>query len=213
MHPDSVHLLVVTHTWETPRKRFKVGQCTRYLEALKPGDVVSAALKPSIMKLPPDSTQPIIMAGLGTGMAPFRAFIEERVWQQSHGIKVGPMALYFGSRSRYSEYLYGEELEAYNWSGEEGVDPILTHLRLAFSRDQEKKVYIQHKLEEDAKLVHDWLVKAQGVFYLCGPTWPVADVKKALLTGFVNEGNMDLESAQRTLDMLKKDGNYVLEVY
>jgi len=222
MHPDSVHLLVVTHTWETPSGKQKVGQCSSYLEGLKEGDVVSTALKPSIMQLPPLPTQPIIMAGLGTGMAPFRAFIEERAWQRSQGMEVGPMALYFGSRSRYAEYLYGEELEAYHyqWDDEndqkkedDGEQPVLTHLKLAFSRDQAEKVYIQHRLGEDATLVKDWLVEKQGAFYLCGPTWPVPDIKKALLDSFINEGGMDSPSASATLDRLKKEGRYILEVY
>jgi sulfite reductase (NADPH) flavoprotein alpha-component len=84
------------------------------------------------MKLPPEHKTPVVMAGkekvsdcfpfilflqgLGTGMAPFRAFIEERAYLKQHGVEVGPMVLYFGSRSRYQEYLYGEELESYKYS-------------------------------------------------------------------------------------------------
>ena len=66
-----------------------------------------ASVKPSVMKLPPLDTQPIIMAGLGTGAAPFRAFIQERAWQKAQGRDVGPALYYFGSRHRAQEYLYG----------------------------------------------------------------------------------------------------------
>lgn len=66
-----------------------------------------ASIKPSVMKLPPLDTQPIVMAGLGTGAAPFRAFIQERAWQRAQGREVGPLVYYFGSRYRAQEYLYG----------------------------------------------------------------------------------------------------------
>lgn len=106
---DSVHLLIVTVDWKTPSGSPRYGQCTRYLANLKVGDEVTVSLKPSVMKLPPISTQPIIMAGLGTGAAPFRAFIQARAHQKQMGMEVGPLVYYFGSRYRASEFLYGEE--------------------------------------------------------------------------------------------------------
>ncbi|KAG0098729.1 hypothetical protein BGZ93_010611, partial [Podila epicladia] len=139
-HPNSVHLLIVAVEWIAPSGKQRYGQCTRYLTSLGVGDNVTVSIKPSVMTLPPSPHQPVIMAGLGTGMAPFRAFIQERAWQKAQGIDVGPMILYFGSRNRANEYLYGEELEAYH------ADGLLTHLRLAFSRDQKEKVYIQNKM-------------------------------------------------------------------
>lgn len=104
---DSVHLLIVTVEWQTPKGSPRFGQCTRYLAGLKPGDQVMASVKPSVMKLPPGDDQPVVMAGLGTGAAPFRAFIQERAWQRAQGKEVGPMLYYFGSRHRAQEYLYG----------------------------------------------------------------------------------------------------------
>lgn len=104
---DSVHLLVVTVDWQTPGGATRFGQCTRYLAGLAKGDKVMVSVKPSVMKLPPRDTQPVIMAGLGTGAAPFRAFIQERAWQRAKGIDVGPLYYYFGSRYRSKEYLYG----------------------------------------------------------------------------------------------------------
>lgn len=104
---DSVHLLIVTVEWQTPKGSPRYGQCTRYLAGLKAGDKVMASVKPSVMKLPPRDEQPVVMAGLGTGAAPFRAFIQERAWQRAQGKEVGPMLYYFGSRHRAQEYLYG----------------------------------------------------------------------------------------------------------
>lgn len=107
-HPDSVHLLVVDHTWVTPKGKLRKGQCTRYLQGIREGAKLRVSVKPSVMKLPVQNEIPIVMAGLGTGMAPFRAFIQERIYQAQQGNKIGEMVLYFGSRSSKQEYLYGE---------------------------------------------------------------------------------------------------------
>ncbi|CAJ0759942.1 19116_t:CDS:1, partial [Entrophospora sp. SA101] len=207
VHPNSVHLLVVTVEWANSAGKKRYGQCTHYLSRLKIGESLTVSIKPSVMKLPPRDTQPVIMAGLGTGMAPFRAFIEERAYRQSQGIEVGPMILYFGSRHRSMEYLYGEELEAYH------VEGLLTHLRLAFSRDQKHKIYIQHKMEEDGDLLHQYLLKDEGWFYLCGPTWPVSDVKDAIVGSFVKSGGLTLGEATNWVNKLKDLERYILEVY
>ncbi|GAA5856856.1 hypothetical protein JCM5353_002533, partial [Sporobolomyces roseus] len=203
---DSVHLLIVTVEWQTPKGSPRFGQCTRYLAGLKPGDKVMASVKPSVMKLPPLDTQPVIMAGLGTGAAPFRAFIQERAWQKAQGKEVGPLVYYFGSRHRGQEYLYGEELEAYFKEG------VVTHLGLAFSRDTDKKVYIQHKIQEDGQLLAKLLGPDNGAFFLCGPTWPVPDVYEALVKAFVGDGKT-VEEAQNKIEALKEEERYVLEVY
>ncbi|CAG8566130.1 5508_t:CDS:2 [Cetraspora pellucida] len=207
VHPNSVHLLVVTVDWVTSIGKKRFGQCTRYLSGLKVGTRVVVSIKPSVMKLPPRDTQPVIMAGLGTGMAPFRAFIEERAYRKSQGKEVGPMILYFGSRNRSMEYLYGEELEAYHTEG------LLTYLRLAFSRDQPHKVYIQHKMQDDSELLHQYLLKDEGWFYLCGPTWPVPDVRDAIVNSFTSAGKLSLGDASAAVDKLKDLERYILEVY
>lgn len=208
-HPNSVHLLIVAVEWVAPSGKQRYGQCTRYLTSLGVGDNVTVSIKPSVMTLPPSPHQPVIMAGLGTGMAPFRAFIQERAWQKAQGIDVGPMILYFGSRNRANEYLYGEELEAYH------ADGLLTHLRLAFSRDQKEKVYIQNKMNEDGSLLHKYLLDASlsGHFYLCGPTWPAGDVKDAIVQSFMDGENCAAIDANRIVNKLKEEERYVLEVY
>ncbi|KAF9952841.1 hypothetical protein BGZ65_005031 [Modicella reniformis] len=209
-HPNSVHLLVVAVEWTAPiSAKARFGQCTRYLTSLGVGAKVTVSIKSSVMKLPTSPHQPVIMAGLGTGMAPFRAFIQERAWQKSQGIEVGPMVLYFGSRNRSNEYLYGEELEAYH------ADGLLTHLRLAFSRDQREKVYIQQKMAEDGTLLHKYLLdsKLNGHFYLCGPTWPAGDVKDAIVQSFMDGESCAVVDANRIVNKLKEEERYVLEVY
>ncbi|KAL1709224.1 assimilatory sulfite reductase [Schizophyllum commune] len=204
---DSVHLLVVTVDWVTPSGTPRLGQCTRYLSGLKIGQKVTVSIKPSVMKLPPSNMQPLIMAGLGTGAAPFRAFLQYRAMLASKGEPIGPVYYYFGSRHRHQEYLYGEEIEA--WI----MDGIVSRAGLAFSRDGPKKVYIQHKMLEDAEDLARMLTEQEGVFYLCGPTWPVPDVYNALVGAMVKNGGHTEESAGQYLEDLKELERYVLEVY
>lgn len=229
---DSVHLLIVTVDWLTPSGSPRYGQCTRYLANLAVGAEVTVSIKPSVMKLPPLDTQPIIMAGLGTGAAPFRAFIQYRALQRAQGKKVGPLVYYFGSRYRRAEYLYGEELEAYT------ADGVISHMGLAFSRDTRQKVYIQHKIQEDGEMLSKYLApeieaagvdasvrtgdslesvltdveKDKGYFYLCGPTWPVPDVYEALIKALGLKGLSEQQAADK-IEQLKEEERYVLEVY
>ncbi|EPQ29809.1 uncharacterized protein PFL1_02482 [Pseudozyma flocculosa PF-1] len=223
---ESVHLLVVTVDWKTPSGSPRYGQCTRYLSKLKPGAKVTVSLKPSVMKLPPIDSQPIIMAGLGTGAAPFRAFIQARAVKRAQGIDVGPLVYYFGSRYRSAEYLYGEELEAYLQDG------VLSHVGLAFSRDTSKKVYIQHKIQQDGEMLTNYLAPEiealkklggsaevairdgalddhvdegkKGYFFVCGPTWPVPDIHEAIVSAFVERG-WTQERAEQRIEELKEE--------
>jgi len=210
MHPNSVHLLVVEVDWQTPKGRKRHGQCTRYLADLNPethkGDIVVAVdIMTSVMTLPVDPMKPVIGAALGTGLAPFRAFIQERRVLKSRGVNLGPMVLYFGARFRAQEFLYEEDLEA---AEKEGI----LELRLAFSRDQKEKVYIQHLIVEDREKLGKYLQDDGGSFYLCGPTWPVPDVKKALCDGMAQPPKT-YEDAEAYIDQMKAEGRYVLEVY
>lgn len=147
------------------------------------------------------------MAGLGTGAAPFRAFLQYRAMLASQGVAVGPTYYYFGSRHRSQEYLYGEEIEAFM------LDGTITKAGLAFSRDGRKKVYIQNKMQEDSKELADMLYNKQGVFYLCGPTWPVPDVYEALVGSLVKNFGFEEKEAGDYLEGLKEEERYVLEVY
>ncbi|KAI8339682.1 hypothetical protein BC941DRAFT_372845 [Chlamydoabsidia padenii] len=207
MHANSVHLLVVAVEWSNSAGKARFGQCTRYLSNLPVGSNVTVSIKPSVMKLPPLDSQPVIMAGLGTGMAPFRAFIQERYLAKKAGKEVGPVVLYFGSRNRGNEYLYGEELEAYHQDG------VLSRMGLAFSRDQKEKIYIQHKMKEDAEMLHDYLINKNGHFYLCGPTWPCGDIKDAVVYGLNTYGGIDEKVASDLIEEWKEKERYILEVY
>ncbi|ODV82315.1 uncharacterized protein CANTADRAFT_24880 [Suhomyces tanzawaensis NRRL Y-17324] len=210
MHPNAVHLLIVVVDWVDPRGRTRFGHCSKYLSDLKIGDELVVSVKPSVMKLPPLSTQPIVMSGLGTGLAPFKAFIEEKIWQEQQGLEIGEIYLYMGSRHKKEEYLYGELWEAYKDAG------LLTHIGAAFSRDQPQKIYIQDKIRESIEELTDAIVTKNGSFYLCGPTWPVPDIT-ACLEDIVQNGakraGTEIKEVAKVVEDMKEEGRYILEVY
>ncbi|KZL81797.1 sulfite reductase flavoprotein component [Colletotrichum incanum] len=207
--PNSVALMIVVVDWVDPRGRNRFGHATRYLSSLPVGATVVASVKPSVMKLPTSSKAPLIMAGLGTGLAPFRAFVQYRALQKSRGEEIGSILLYLGSRHQREEYLYGEEWEAYVDAG------VITHLGAAFSRDQPRKIYIQDRMRESMRDVVQSYIRDEGSFYLCGPTWPVPDVTDVLMEAINTEAKMSGKkvNARNEIEKLKEDGRYVLEVY
>ncbi|KAF2801074.1 hypothetical protein K505DRAFT_403647 [Melanomma pulvis-pyrius CBS 109.77] len=216
--PNSVSLLIVTVNWVDPKGRDRFGQATRYLNDLSVGSPVTVSVKPSVMKLPPKTTAPIIMAGLGTGLAPFRAFVQERAYQKQQGHEIGEVLLYMGARHQREEYLYGEEWEAYQDAG------IITLLGRAFSRDQPQKIYIQDRMRQSLTDIRKAYLANEGSFYLCGPTWPVPDVTevlqeaievehKAKIAAGSSEGKPKKVDSRREIETLKEAQRYVLEVY
>ncbi|EKG11409.1 Oxidoreductase FAD/NAD(P)-binding protein [Macrophomina phaseolina MS6] len=207
--PNSVSLLIVTVNWVDSKGRDRFGQATRYLNSLPVGAPVTVSVKPSVMKLPPKTTAPIIMAGLGTGLAPFRAFVQERARQKQAGEEIGAVMLYMGSRHQREEYLYGEEWEAYQDAG------IITLLGRAFSRDQPEKIYIQDRMRQTLEQIRQAYLSEEGSFYLCGPTWPVPDVTAVLQEAIEEEAKAAGKKvdSRRVIEEFKEEGRYVLEVY
>jgi sulfite reductase (NADPH) flavoprotein alpha-component len=132
--------------------------------------------------------------------------MQHRAFLAANGIPVGPLLYYFGSRHRSQEYLYGEEIEAYL------QDKVITHAGLAFSRDTKRKIYIQHKMQRDAKMLVNLIHDRKGVFYLCGPTWPVPDVYEALVNALIKYCGKEKDAAAQYLEDLKDEERYVLEV-
>jgi sulfite reductase (NADPH) flavoprotein alpha-component len=207
--PNSVSLMIVVVDWVDAQGRKRYGQASRYLSLLKPGTAVTASVKPSVMKLPTKDTAPLIMAGLGTGLAPFRAFVQYRAMQKAQGKDIGAILLYLGSRHQREEYLYGEEWEAYVDAG------VITLLGAAFSRDQPQKIYIQDRMRQTIKDIVKAYISEEGSFYLCGPTWPVPDVTAVLEEAIAVEAKESGRKVdpRKEIERLKEDGRYVLEVY
>lgn len=210
IHENAVHLLVVVVDWTDSKGRKRWGHCSKYLSELSIGDELVVSVKPSVMKLPPLSEQPIVMSGLGTGLAPFKAFVEEKIWQQQQGMTIGDIYLFMGSRHKKEEYLYGELWEAYKDAG------VLTHIGAAFSRDQPQKIYIQDKIRESIEDLTDAMVTKNGSFYLCGPTWPVPDITACLedvMRNGAKQRGEEIKDIGRVIEDMKEGGRYILEVY
>lgn len=207
--PTSVALMIVVVGWVDPKGRNRFGQATRFLMKLKIGASVTVSVKPSVMKLPPSSTHPLIMAGLGTGLAPFRAFVQHRAWEKAQGKEIGAVLLYMGSRHQREEYCYGEEWEAYLDAG------VITLLGRAFSRDQPQKIYIQDRMRQTMDSIIQAYLKEEGAFYLCGPTWPVPDVTNVLEDAIARDAKVSGKrmDPRKEIEVLKDQGRYVLEVY
>lgn len=209
VHPNEIHLLIVVVDWIDKQGRKRFGQASKYISDLQPGQELVVSVKPSVMKLPPRPEQPVIMSGLGTGLAPFKAIVEEKIWQMEQGMKIGKIFLYLGSRHRREEYLYGELWEAYKDAG------IITHIGAAFSRDQPQKIYIQDRIRENLDDLKKAFIDEEGSFYLCGPTWPVPDITKALqdiLAADAKEKNVKID-LNNAIEELKESSRYILEVY
>ena len=209
VHPNEVHLLIVVVDWLDNKGRKRYGQASKYISDLAIGSELVVSVKPSVMKLPPSPKQPVIMSGLGTGLAPFKAIVEEKLWQKQQGHEIGEVFLYLGSRHKREEYLYGEIWEAYKDAG------IITHIGAAFSRDQPQKIYIQDRIKENLDQLKTAMIDNVGSFYLCGPTWPVPDITQALQDILSKDAKergvkIDLDAA---IEDLKEASRYILEVY
>ncbi len=209
VNPTTVALMIVVVSWIDPKGRDRFGQATRYLSKLPIGAKVTTSVKPSVMKLPVKDTAPLIMAGLGTGLAPFRAFVQYRALQKAQGKEIGSILLYMGSRHQREEYLYGEEWEAYQDAG------VITLLGRAFSRDQPQKIYIQDRMRQTITDIIKAYIKEEGAFYLCGPTWPVPDVTEVLEEAIARDAKANGKKIdpRKEIERLKEDLRYVLEVY
>ena len=201
-HEEQVHLTVAIVRYDTHGRK-REGVCSSYL-ADRVGTTIPSYFHPNKnFKLPQDGNVPIIMVGPGTGIAPFRAFIEERRALGS----TGKNWLFFGDRSSKTDYLYGEEWEKYRSDG------LLTELDLAWSRDQAEKEYVQHKMLAKGGELFAWLQDG-AYFYVCGDASRMAkDVDLALRQIAATEGGMSEEDAAKWVKSLQKEKRYLKDVY
>ena len=203
-HPREVHLTVSAVRWDSnERTRTGIGSC--YLaDFAKPGDVIPIFVQKSHGFGPPaDDSAAAIMVGPGTGIAPFRAFLEER---EARGAK-GRNWLFFGDQKRSADFLYEDQIMDWQRRG------VLHRLDLAFSRDQAEKIYVQNRMQEAAAELWQWLEEGAH-FYVCGDAKRMAkDVEDTLLAIAVEQGGKSAEQAKAWLDALAKAGRYQRDVY
>lgn len=204
MYSDSVHLTVASVRYHAHNRDHK-GVCSTYMADLVDSDTeVKIFFSPNkSFRVPEDDSLPMIMVGPGTGIAPFRAFLQEREIRKA----TGKNWLLFGDRNAATDYIYRDEIEAMQEKG------ILTRLDLAFSRDQEEKIYVQDRMLENGAEMFSWLEQG-GSFFVCGDaTYMAKDVDKALHTIIEQHGNKTAEQAIDYVNQLKKDKRYVRDVY
>ncbi|MEO1309970.1 MAG: cytochrome P450 [Pseudomonadota bacterium] len=184
------------------------GVCSNYLADARPGDIVQAVVKPpsAPFRLPTDPARPIIMVGPGTGLAPFRGFIQERRALKEKGATLGPAMLFFGCRRPSEDFLYADELRAAQDNG-------LIELHTAFSREGSERIYVQDVIRREGAAV--WrLIENDAVVYVCGDGAAMEpDVKRALATLYAQETDCDYEIAENWMETMAKDGRYVLDVW
>jgi len=200
-NPDEAHLTVALVKYEQ-FGRTHWGSASNFLNA-GPDSVPVYVEKNDHFRLPADGDTPIIMIGAGTGVAPYRAFVEHRR-EHGHG---GDNWLIFGDRNFSSDFLYQIEWLRYRKEGS------LKYLDVAFSRDQQHKVYVQHRVLEQAQRIYSWLERGAHI-YVCGDADRMAvDVNKALLAVLRSEGNLSEEHAADYLSQLKSEHRYQRDVY
>lgn len=202
-HPDEVHLTVGVVRYQA-RGRARKGVASTFLaDRVQPDQRVPVFVHTSSFRIPASDAAPAIMIGPGTGIAPFRAFLEER---RARGAR-GKNWLFFGDQRRDHDFLFAEELETFRREG------VLTRLDTAFSRDQPEKVYVQHRLLERRRELWDWLEDGAHV-YVCGDARRMAaDVDRALRSIIATEGQMQEAAAREYLGRLAGERRYQRDVY
>jgi len=211
--PGRVHITAVVVTYETPTGRLHKGVCTTWLSKALPTSEDKAIFVPVFVekanfKLPKDPANPIIMVGPGTGLAPFRGFIQERKHLASAATALGDAILFFGCRSTSVDYIYSDELEQAEKSGN------ISKLVVAFSRESEKKVYVQHKMQENTEAIYALLCENKGYLYICGDARVMAkDVHQTVINVVVQHGGKSEEQAEQFLTEMKQSGRYLTDVW
>lgn len=204
----TVELLVAIVKYKTKLQAPRKGVATAWLAQLKPGQKVSVGFTSGTLAFPDDGEQaPLIFIGPGTGIAPFRSFVQDRLSRSPP--TSGEMLVFFGCRSAQSDYYFSEE-----WAEMEAQSKGKCRLVLAASRDQEDKVYVQHKLAAEAETVWRFVGQEKGRVYISGASGQMPKaVQKALKRIFQAQGGMDETEAERYFEEMEKDGRYQEETW
>ncbi|TVR51244.1 MAG: sulfite reductase subunit alpha [Puniceicoccaceae bacterium] len=203
-HPDEVHLTIAVVRYQT-NNRQRLGVCSTFVaDRVQPHQqTVPVFVASAHFGLPEDPERDIIMVGPGTGVAPFRAFLQERIATGA----TGRNWLFFGDQHHATDYLYGEEFDAWHRDGK------LHRLDLAWSRDQEHKIYVQNRMLEHASEIWKWL-DGGAIFYVCGDAKRMAKDVDAALHDIIAQGaGLDAAGAADYVKQMKKDRRYQRDVY
>lgn len=204
VHPTMVHMSVRIVRYES-HGRERLGVCSGQLGERSPlGTSLPTFIHSNqLFRLPADPDAPVIMVGPGTGLAPFRAFLEHK----QAGLGRWPMWLFFGEQREQQDFLYREEMYAWLKNG------VMQRLDTAFSRDQQKKIYVQDRIREQSKLLWEWLERGAH-FYVCGDSKRMApDVEATVLESIAQHSGKGPEYASAFVAEMRKQKRYLRDVY
>ncbi|KAJ3396112.1 NADPH-dependent diflavin oxidoreductase 1 [Lobulomyces angularis] len=201
-HPGAVQLLVAIVNYKTKLKKPRVGICTKWITTLKVGDKVPYRVTPGTFKLPPPPGACVILIGPGTGIAPMRSILHDRIKNEKK-----ENILFFGGRNKSCDFFYQQEFESYVKNGN-------LNLHTAFSRDQDYKIYVQHRIKEISKLLWTKIGQEGAVVYLSGSSNRMpTDVSEALKEIFISEGKMSQEEADLYFTAMIKNFRFQQECW
>uniref|UniRef100_A0A673MPM6 NADPH--hemoprotein reductase n=1 Tax=Sinocyclocheilus rhinocerous TaxID=307959 RepID=A0A673MPM6_9TELE len=213
VYPTSIHICAVVIEYTTKTERVFKGVATNWLKNKEVTDnghklTIPMYVRRSQFRLPFKPSNPIIMIGPGTGIAPFMGFIRERAWQKKQGKEAGETILYFGCRHKNEDFLYQQELEEFERAG------VLTQLNVAFSRDQEHKIYVQHLLKKNKEQLWKLIHSNNAHIYVCGDARNMArDVHTAFYEIAEEVGSLTHTQAVDYFKKLMTKGRYSQDVW
>ncbi|XP_054735753.1 NADPH-dependent diflavin oxidoreductase 1 isoform X2 [Anastrepha obliqua] len=195
----SLDILVAVVEYKTKMSLPRLGLCSNWLKTLSVGSIVKGVIKSGTMSLPVEAATPIIMVGPGTGIAPFRSVIQYRKEQQKNGAKIGDLVVFFGCRNKAKDYHFVEDFT--RWQ----LDEFCT-IFVAFSRDQERKVYVQHLIKQEKALMSELILEKMASIMVAGSS---NSMPKAVREAFIEV----LDGDEEYLEHMLKSRRYQEETW
>jgi sulfite reductase (NADPH) flavoprotein alpha-component len=201
-------LTIVINQWKNKSSDVITGACTKFIQRIPVGNALACQVVCGTFKFPVDDVTPMVMVGLGTGIAPIRSFLQDKLYKKKQGIKTGPMVIFYGCRREKEELFYKEDWAMFKKEG------VLTELVGAFQfADPKKQVFVGDKMGEMPGLITDNLLEKGGYFYMCGPAVATPSVQKALKAAVSGHGKKGEAGATKWFEDFMHDGRYSEESY
>ena len=206
LHPQQIQITVGVLQIKTGAGKVRQGLCSNYLAGLQPGAMARIGVRTSSFRPPIEAQAPLLMVGPGTGVSPLIAFLQYREALQKQGMPLGEACLYFGCRN-HSDFLYRDQLLTWQNQG------VLSGLEVAFSRMDDRKVYVQGLMQEKAESLWRLLSHPQCHYYVCGDAKMADDVFEGLITIAKAIGNLSYLEAIQFFDTMKKEQRFHSDVW